>query len=87
MNKYKIYRNTNVLMENVSEFDNLGEAVLYCIENTEGYDPVCDGDNNYEGCGNNFRYEIYEGHPIVIDENGDATDMKESVYETQWYYC
>ena len=51
----------------------------YCNENTKGYDPVCDKDNCYEGRGNNFRYEVYEDEPYIINECGEIIDQKESV--------
>ena len=90
MKKYQVYKNRNVeftKVAEVAEFDTLEEAKVYCSNGTQGYVPVCDGDNNYEGRGNNFRYEVYDGEPVIIDENGYVVGMKESVYETDWYYC
>ncbi len=65
----------------------LSKNEKYCNENTKGYDPVCDEDNCYESRGNNFRYEVYEGEPFIINEDGEIIDQKESVYETPLYYC
>ena len=87
MKKYQVYYNRNVEISNVAEFDTLEEAKSYCDKNAQGYEPVCDEDNNYDGRGNNFRYEVYEGEPVNIDEDGEIIDQKESVYETPLYYC
>lgn len=87
MKKYQVYYNRNVEIRNVAEFDTLEEAKSYCDKNAQGYEPVCDEDNNYDGRGNNFRYEVYEGDPVNIDEDGEIIDQKESVYETPLYYC
>lgn len=86
--KYSVYYNNNVECKKVAEFDSLEEAKAYCAENTKGYDEIGDGDNCYEGRSNNFRYEVYEGDScIVLDEDGDVADFKDTVYETEQYYC
>lgn len=91
--KYTVWYNNNVESNKVAEFETLKEAEAYCDINTEGYDEVADGDNCYEGCGNNFRYEIYDGEPIEIayDEDGEVDDgktaQKDAVYQTKQYYC
>lgn len=89
MKKYQVYKNRNVEFTKVAEFDTLEEAKVYCDNGTQGYKPVCDGDNNYEGRGNNFRLEVYEGDPVVTyeDGEGEVIDLKESIYETNYYYC
>ena len=61
MKQYKVYWNNNVECNEVAEFDTLGEAKQYCDENTKSYAEVDDRDNCYEGRGNNFCYEVYEG--------------------------
>lgn len=37
--------------------------------------------------GNNFAYEVYEGDPIILDEDGDIAETKDCVYRTKQYYC
>ena len=87
MKKYQIYYNNTVEINNVAEFDTLDEAKQYCIENTKGYDKVCDNDNCWEGCGNNFHYEVYDGEKEILDEDGDVGDFNEPVYMTNQFYC
>lgn len=87
MKQYKVYWNNNVECNEVAEFDTLGEAKQYCDENTKSYAEVDDRDNCYEGRGNNFCYEVYEGDPAIIDEDGDIVDLKEPVYSTNRFYC
>lgn len=54
---------------------------------------MADCDNDYEGGGNNFCYEIYEGEPIVevFDEDGEIDDEKTTfspvIYQTGQFYC
>ena len=86
MKKYQVYRNNNVECYEVAAFDTLGEAKRFCAENTKSYPEVGDSDNCYESRSNNFCYQVYEGEPIVLDENGDA-DLKEPVFCTNRFYC
>ena len=76
MKKYQIYYNNNVEVNNVAEFDTLDEAKQYCTENTKWYDKVCDNDNCWEGCSNNFHYEVFDGYKEILDEDGDVVDCK-----------
>lgn len=79
MKKYSVYYNNNVECNKVAEFATLDEAKAYCTENTKGYDEVCAGDN----C-----YEVYEGdNYIILDEDGDVAEFKNTVYETEQFYC
>lgn len=86
-NKYIVYYNRNVESCQVAEFDTLEEAVAYCERETAGYTEVGSNDNCYEGRGNNFAYEVYEGDPIILDEDGDIAETKDYVYRTKQYYC
>lgn len=93
MNKrFTIWYNNNVECTKVAEFDTLDEAKEYCKAETIGYDEVADGDNGYDGRSNNFRYEVYEGEPVVelLDEDGDVCDektiFKKPVFQTKQYY-
>lgn len=86
-NKYSVYYNRNVESCQVAEFGTLEEAIAFCKNETEGYDKVCPGDNCCEGRGNNFAYEVYEGDPIILDEDGDIAETKDYVYRTEQYYC
>lgn len=86
-NKYSVYYNRNVESFQVAEFGTLEEAIAFCCNETEGYDKVCPGDNCCEGRGNNFAYEVYEGDPIILDEDGDIAETKDYVYRTEQYYC
>ncbi len=84
--KYTVWYNNNVESNKVAEFDTLNEAKVYCKDNTEGYDEVADGDNDYEGRSNNFRYEVYDGEPIETTSDGDGI-FKGAIYQTEQYYC
>nr|DAR03519.1 MAG TPA: hypothetical protein [Caudoviricetes sp.] len=86
MGKYCIYYNNNVEVNKVSEANTLDEAKTYCTENTKGHDEIGDNDNCWEGRGNNFHYEVYEGDYEIKDEDGDLVDFKEPVYMTKQYY-
>ena len=86
-NKYSVYYDRNVESCQVAEFDTLEEAVAYCERETAGYTEVGPNDNCYEGRGNNFAYEVYEGDPIILDEDGDIAEAKDCVYRTKQYYC
>ena len=86
-NKYSVYYDRNVESFQVAEFDTLEEAVAYCQRETAGYTEVGPNDNCYEGRGNNFAYEVYEGDPIILDEDGDISEAKECVFRTKQYYC
>ena len=86
-NKYSVYYDRNVESCQVAEFDTLEEAVAYCERETAGYTEVGPNDNCYEGRGNNFAYEFYEGDPIILDEDGDIAQTKDCVYRTKQYYC
>ena len=86
-NKYSVYYNRNVESCQVAEFDTMEEAVAYCERETAGYTEVGTNDNCYEGRGNNFAYEVYEGDPIILDEDGDIAEEKDCVYRTKQYYC
>lgn len=33
-----------------------------------------------------FYYEVYDGDPLVVDEDGDVTGLKDPVYETDTFY-
>ena len=91
--KYTVWYNNNVESIKVAEFDTLKEAEAYCVNNTDGYDEVADGDNCYEASSNSFCYEIYDGEPIEIayDEDGEVDDertvQKDAVYQTKQHYC
>ena len=87
MKKYQIYYNNTVEINNVAEFDTLDEAKQYCTGNTKWYDKVCDNDNCWEGCSNNFHYEVFDGYKEILDEDGDVVDFKNPVYETEQFYC
>lgn len=88
MKKYSVYYNNNVECNKVAEFVKLDETKAYCTWKTKGYDEVCTGDNCYEGHSNNFRYEVYEGDScFVLDKNGDVAEFKNTVYETEQFYC
>lgn len=87
MGKYYIYYNNNVNVNKVAEFDTLDEAKQYCTKNTKGYDKVCDNDNCYKDCSNNFHYEVYDGVKVIFDEYGDVAYIKDPVYETEQFYC
>ena len=87
MKKYQIYYNNTVEINNVAEFDTLEQAMVYCNENTKGYDPVFAEDNCWEGRSNNFHYEVYDGVKEILDEDGDVVDFKDPVYETAKLYC
>ena len=88
MKKYSVYWNNNVECNKVAEFATLDDAKAYCTEKKKGYDEVCAGDNRYEGRSNNFRYEVYEGdNYIILDEDGDVAEFKNTVYETEQFYC
>lgn len=88
MKKYSVYYNNNVECNKVAEFATLDEAKAYCAENTKDCDEVCAGDNCYEGRSNNFRYEVYEGDScFVLGEDGDVAEFKNTVYETEQFYC
>ncbi len=90
---FTVYYNNNVEVFKIKEFPTLEEAKAYCDDETRGYDEVADGDNDYEGRSNNFRYEVYDGEPIeeFFDEDGEVDDektvFKEPVYQTKQYYC
>ncbi len=84
--KYTVWYNNNVENNKVAEFEALDEAKAYCNDNTEGYDEVADGDNDYEGRSNNFRYEVYEGEPIETASDGEDI-IKDAIYQTKQYYC
>ena len=86
-NKYSVYYDRNVESCQVAEFDTMEEAVAYCERETAGYTEVGPNDNCYEGRGNNFAYEVYEGDPIILDEDGDIAETKDCVYRTKQYYC
>lgn len=86
-NKYSVYYDRNVESCQVAEFDTLEEAIAYCQRETAGYTEVGPNDNCYEGRGNNFAYEVYEGDPIILDEDGDIAETKDYVYRTKQYYC
>lgn len=86
-NKYSVYYDRNVEIFQVAEFDTLEEAIAYCQRETAGYTEVGPNDNCYEGRGNNFAYEVYEGDPIILDEDGDIAETKDYVYRTEQYYC
>lgn len=85
--KYSVFYDRNVEVNKVAEFDTLEEATDYCNENTKGYDPVGENDNCWEGRGNNFHYEVYDGEKEILDEDGDVVDLNEPVYETGQFYC
>lgn len=84
--EYQVWYNNNVESFKIAEFDTLEKAKNYCKEEVKGYKTVGRYDNDYEGKGNNFRFEIYEGEPIITDEDGNIIETKDSVYETQRYY-
>lgn len=66
----------------------IGRSQSLLYRETKGYDEVCAGDNCYEGRSNNFRYEVYEGDSyIILDEDGDVAEFKNTVYETELFYC
>lgn len=88
MKKYSVYYNNNVECNKVAEFTTLDEAKAYCTWKTKDYDEVCSGDNCYEGRSNNFRYEVYEGDSnFILDKDGDVAEFKNTVYETEQFYC
>ena len=87
MKQFKVYWNNNVEINLVADFDTLDEAKQYCTENTKGYDGIGDKDNCWEGCSNNFHYEVYDGVKEILDEDGDVVDFKDPVYETEQFYC
>lgn len=70
----------------VAEFDTLAEAIAYSNEETKGCELVADGDNRYENRNISFRYEVYEGSPLELDEDGDVIGEKNPTYETELYY-
>ena len=86
MKQFKVYWNNTVEINLVADFDTLDEAKQYCTDNTKGYDEIGDKDNCWEGRGNNFHYEVYEGDYEIKDEDGDVVDFKEPVYVTKQYY-
>lgn len=86
MGKYYIYYNNNVEVNKVAETNTLDQAKAYCAENTKGHDTIGENDNCWEGRGNNFHYEVYEGDYEIKDEDGDFVDFKEPVYMTKQYY-
>lgn len=85
MKKYSVWYNNNIEVTKMAEFDTLEEAKAYCEAETKGYDEVADGDNDYEGRSNNFRYEVYEGEPV--EEVDGETISNDPVYQTKQYYC
>lgn len=87
MGKYYIYYNNNVEVNKVAEANTLDEAKDYCTENTKGHDEIGGNDNCWEGRGNNFHYEVYDGDKEILDKDGDVVDFNEPVYETKQFYC
>jgi len=76
----------NIEFVKVAEFDTLPEAKNYCKENTMGLDEVGDYDNCTDGNGRNFHYEVFDGEPYILDEDGELVKKRESLYETEQYY-
>lgn len=86
MKNFSVYYRTNVESVMVAEFDTLADAVAYCDEETKGCELVADGDNRYENHNISFSYEVFEGNPLELDEDGDVTGLKNPTYETELYY-
>lgn len=86
MKKFGVYYKTNVESFMIAEFDTLAEAKEYCTNETKGCIPVSEDDTRVDNHNISFYYEVYDGNPLVVDEDGDVTGLKDPVYETDTFY-
>ena len=86
MKQFKVYYNNNVEVNFIKDFDTFKEAKRFCADSVKGYDEVCDNDNSYEGRGNNFHYEVFDGDYEKMDENGEVVEINDPIYTTKRYY-
>lgn len=86
MKRFIVFYNNNVESNQVADFDTLEQAKQYCTEECKGYEPVCDGDTEYEHRATTKHYEVFDGDPRILDEDGDVVDFNDPVYVTGSYY-
>lgn len=86
MKNFKVYYVTNVENTEMAAFNTLEEAKSYCAEETRGCEPVSDNDNRADDQNISFCFEVYDGDPIVLDEDGDVVETKNPTYTTDWFY-
>lgn len=86
MKQFRVYYNNNVESNQVADFNTLEQAKQHCLDECDGYESVCNRDTEYEHRATTKHYEVFDGDPYVLDEDGDVVDFKEPVYETGCYY-
>ena len=86
MKQSSVHYNNNVESNRVADVNTLEQAKQYCLDECDGYESVCNGDTEYEHRATTKHYEVFDGDPYVLDEDGDVVDFKEPVYETGCYY-
>jgi hypothetical protein len=86
MKQFRVFYCNNVESTQVADFDTLEQAKQYCAEECKGYEPVRDGDTEYEHHASSKFYEVYDGDPRIFDEDGDLEDFKNPIYRTDCFY-
>jgi hypothetical protein len=91
--KYSVYYCDNIeskiatVMPGFKEarFDSEEEAREFIAFQLKGYQVVCPEDNNLDTCNNHHWFEIYDGEPVTIDEDGDE-HLNDPIFSSDMVY-
>lgn len=90
MEKFNVYQNfNNSESVKLAEYETLEEALAFVNEELTGYEIL--GKDN--GCSEDVfasskvgNFEIFEGSPILYDEDGDDCGCAEPAYVSPYFY-
>ena len=68
-----------------ARFDTEEEAREYIAEQLKGYQVVCPEDNNLDTANNHHWFELYDGDPVTIDEEGDE-HLNDPIFTSDMVY-
>ena len=68
-----------------ARFDTEEEAREYIAGQLKSYQAVCPEDNNLDTCNNHHWFEIYDGEPVTIDEDGDE-HLNDPIFTSEMVY-
>jgi hypothetical protein len=68
-----------------ARFDSEEEAREFIAFQLKGHQVVCPEDNNLDTCNNHHWFEIYDGEPVTIDEDGDE-HLNDPIFSSDMVY-